>query len=131
MVQTLESSIYDKVYNILKEKHCERIRYIEFYDILANLRLKTNGLSSEIESQLLDLGLLEKDVREIVKKIKYYRLTLYDAGIIEKRMKEKGMILYKPPGWIIILKQGDVVGKEDKDCLQDKKTDARLPGSSF
>ncbi len=103
MGETLESTIYERVYKILKEKKVDRIRYAEFYDMMSNFRIKSNGLTEEMEEKLFNLGMLEKDVRGILKNIKYYRLTLYDIGLVEKRMKEKGMIRYKPPGWIIIL----------------------------
>lgn len=125
MDKALESSIYEKVYQMLKDKHIDRIRYVDFYDMMANFRIKSNGLIVDLEQQLFNLGMLEKDVHVIIKKVKYYRLTLYDVGLIEKRMKEKGMIRYKNPGWLIILDKDLRMDNEKNTCeIQATKTDA-------
>lgn len=100
-----ESTIYQKIYERLLEKKVDRIRYSEFYDMVADLHLTSNGLADSIEQELLNMGLLEKDIREITRRIKYPRFSLHDIGYIEKRMKEKGMIRYQHPGWLIINKQ--------------------------
>jgi uridine kinase len=99
-----ESTIYQKIYERLLEKKLDRIRYSDFYDMVADMHLTSNGLAESLEQELLNMGMLEKQILEITRKIRYPRFTLYDIGTIEKRMKEKGMIRYQHPGWLIILK---------------------------
>lgn len=99
-----ESTIYQKIYERLLDKKIDRIRYSDFYDMVADMHLTSNGLADSLEQELLNMGWLESQVKEITRRIRYPRFTLYDIGLIEKRMKEKGMITYRHPGWLIINK---------------------------
>jgi hypothetical protein len=110
-----ENTIYKRIYNELREKKIEKIRYSDFYELLENYRLDGNGklfkIADEMREELLEFGMLEKHAKELehwIKRIKYYRLTLHDKGLIEKKMKELGMIKYVHPGWIYIINDTDL-----------------------
>lgn len=98
--------IHKIIYDMLLQKHTDRIRRYEFTGIVLNIRFNEemiNKLLEDIKTLLLHQGFSIRQVDRICSEITYRsRYSTEDAHEIEKTLRSKGYLEYTQDGWLHI-----------------------------
>lgn len=101
-IGSMESTIYERIYGILRKRGQDRIKPYEFYELIRNMRVEGNGVMGRLREELLAIGMIDHQIEQVMHQIIYARFTSADSREIEKEMIKRGMIERAGPWQIVI-----------------------------
>jgi hypothetical protein len=108
MGETVESTIYDRIYSMLRAQGIEKIPMHKFYAMVRDLRISVNnGFATNLLDLLLSHGLTETKARKVVRDIAYIRFSNDDAYEIQQEMARRGLIAKRSTWQIVVIPPPD------------------------